>query len=1050
MLLFLFKSDCSFKNTNPFKPLIMKKTLHISALAKFFFAMLFIAYSFQSSAQWVNWGTYTATNSGMGAVGVGAFGVPNPAPQSRLHVSNFYCFQPTSSLNGFLFRTDGLRSVQNKWQIFTGNGTAGSSPTEKFRLFIPANTSNVILNATQPSGNMRFQTNGISRIHIQNGTGTTAGFVGINTNSPLNTLTINSNTFSPQPAGLRFTNLTSTAIPVANPGTGVLSVNPAGDVIYVNGGGTGANLCGGIPIDNVVKFVGASTLCTTNITDLAGGFVGINNTAPNDALDVTGLGGNGNIDVTDITKAYKIFDQPFLWHKGDTTDIFGGVWAGANATGSFNAFYGYHAGAAGGGSGFNTFIGAEAGFQDTSGDENVFVGWRSGYSCAQGVHNTFVGNVSGSFNYGGSNNTFIGIGSGNANVNGSGNTGLGAGSGPSTPNLNNVAAVGAGAIVTQNDKFILANNTQNVGIGLSSNPIGPNNKLEINTTAGSPYFGSINGSSGLRFRNMTSANTPGVNPGSGLLAVDANGDVIYVNGGGGGGGGFGNYCGATPNPLTGNYTVPLNYNNFYFSEDSTDKDKVMIGYPCNVPGRAKLDVFTYHNTVIGNIQSIAISGITSYNNVNSQNTGVYGEAFATAAGTTAIGVQGMAAGDVDARGVYGQVGAVPAGPAYGGYFESLALFNQNNFGLLAEAANATANNYGVHSTATGGSSAVGGEFNGIDGTVGNVGIQINSITNVNSGSNFGVNTSSFNSAVLSQSNIGVIGFANNTGTVMNNIGVAGRAANSGTIINTSTTALIPNNIGLYGEGNIAAYLAGPMVTGGVLVFSDQKIKSNIKTMESAMELIKKLRPVTYDFNTSKYPELYLSKEPQFGFIAQEVRAIIPGMVQDVIKPEFQDKEGNINSKGGAYSALNYIELIPVLTKAIQEQQATIEKQQQQLDELKSLLTGTYGSIQPKNNVLDPSQLDVRLGNEDIIVLNQNIPNPFAEKTTITYSLPSSVTSAQLIFYSNSGQMIKTVEIANRGKGQLNVFAGDLSNGNYSYALVVDGKVIESKKMVKQD
>lgn len=45
-------------------------------------------------------------------------------------------------------------------------------------------------------------------------------------------------------------------------------------------------------------------------------------------------------------------------------------------------------------------------------------------------------------------------------------------------------------------------------------------------------------------------------------------------------------------------------------------------------------------------------------------------------------------------------------------------------------------------------------------------------------------------------------------------------------------------------------------------------------------------------------------------------------------------------------------------------------------------------------------------------------------------------------------MIKTVDLDSRGDGQLNVFADDLSNGIYTYALFVDGKIIDTKKMVK--
>jgi hypothetical protein len=40
-------------------------------------------------------------------------------------------------------------------------------------------------------------------------------------------------------------------------------------------------------------------------------------------------------------------------------------------------------------------------------------------------------------------------------------------------------------------------------------------------------------------------------------------------------------------------------------------------------------------------------------------------------------------------------------------------------------------------------------------------------------------------------------------------------------------------------------------------------------------------------------------------------------------------------------------------------------------------------------------------------------------------------------------------ITAKGKGQLNVYANDLTNGIYSYTLIVDGKVFDTKKMIKQ-
>jgi hypothetical protein len=87
-------------------------------------------------------------------------------------------------------------------------------------------------------------------------------------------------------------------------------------------------------------------------------------------------------------------------------------------------------------------------------------------------------------------------------------------------------------------------------------------------------------------------------------------------------------------------------------------------------------------------------------------------------------------------------------------------------------------------------------------------------------------------------------------------------------------------------------------------------------------------------------------------------------------------------------------------------------------------------------------------NENAIILNQNDPNPFAEETDITYFLPETVGSATIMFYDNTGVIIKSVQLQNKGNGTLHVYASDLSSGMYTYALIVDGKLIDTKKMMK--
>lgn len=82
------------------------------------------------------------------------------------------------------------------------------------------------------------------------------------------------------------------------------------------------------------------------------------------------------------------------------------------------------------------------------------------------------------------------------------------------------------------------------------------------------------------------------------------------------------------------------------------------------------------------------------------------------------------------------------------------------------------------------------------------------------------------------------------------------------------------------------------------------------------------------------------------------------------------------------------------------------------------------------------------------MLSQNVPNPFAEKTVISYNIPTTVAQAQIHFYNAEGKIINSVDIKERGNGELTVFANDLSSGIYTYTLVADGKIVATKKMMK--
>ena len=170
---------------------------------------------------------------------------------------------------------------------------------------------------------------------------------------------------------------------------------------------------------------------------------------------------------------------------------------------------------------------------------------------------------------------------------------------------------------------------------------------------------------------------------------------------------------------------------------------------------------------------------------------------------------------------------------------------------------------------------------------------------------------------------------NTTGKQNTAIGAGAGVENGfGTISNTTAigymaTVSASNTIQL---GNNAVTTIGGQVAWTAA--SDRRIKKNIVNSNYGLATVLKLRPVEYN--------LISNDLKQVGFIAQEVQKLVPEVVTG--------KEGDLGK--GEILGITYSNLVPVLTKAIQEQQKQIEDQnskiaaqQKQIEELIKLVKG---------------------------------------------------------------------------------------------------------------
>ena len=103
------------------------------------------------------------------------------------------------------------------------------------------------------------------------------------------------------------------------------------------------------------------------------------------------------------------------------------------------------------------------------------------------------------------------------------------------------------------------------------------------------------------------------------------------------------------------------------------------------------------------------------------------------------------------------------------------------------------------------------------------------------------------------------------------------------------------------------------VTGNYTAVSDERLKKNIEPVESVLDKINSLQPRKYNMK-----EEVNTAEKHYGFIAQELENIFPELVS--VTPDDGDGIADLRT-------VSYTELIPILVKAIQEQQKMIEELQ---------------------------------------------------------------------------------------------------------------------------
>lgn len=131
-----------------------------------------------------------------------------------------------------------------------------------------------------------------------------------------------------------------------------------------------------------------------------------------------------------------------------------------------------------------------------------------------------------------------------------------------------------------------------------------------------------------------------------------------------------------------------------------------------------------------------------------------------------------------------------------------------------------------------------------------------------------------------------------------------------------------------------AGFGGNLYAGGDIVAfsSDARLKENIININNAIDKVKQLNGVIYNFNSlANKLTGYDTTIRHSGLLAQEVEKVLPEAV--CIAP-FDAADDGINSKSGEfYKTVKYDKLVPLLIEAIKEQQIKIDELTQKVNNL---------------------------------------------------------------------------------------------------------------------
>lgn len=143
-------------------------------------------------------------------------------------------------------------------------------------------------------------------------------------------------------------------------------------------------------------------------------------------------------------------------------------------------------------------------------------------------------------------------------------------------------------------------------------------------------------------------------------------------------------------------------------------------------------------------------------------------------------------------------------------------------------------------------------------------------------------------------------------------------AGSSSVIYAAVTPALGGQLGINtATPSLAFQLNGSgCYTGSFGVCSDRRFKDHVSTLSDPLTRLRRLRGVNFMWRQEEFPDREFPSGQQIGLIAQEVEAVVPGVV---------------TTGDDGYKSVDYAKLVPLLIEAVKAQQRQIDQLKARLD-----------------------------------------------------------------------------------------------------------------------